>query len=288
MAWPQTPLPNPNYPNADRRLFNLSAVGLPGPFLEKALEIVKVIVDEGQARTWLHDNGISGIKITTPFWSIDTRETNFWTQLSDTLTPVIVKAVGTIPILGQVFTNAVRDDLNPVVTRLPLSAYQPKSNYAVSDEVVGVVNGKPVINNPGGSYTNPDVVGVNNGIPVTAIPAGVPNFGNTGIGGTLNNGVMGKLGDALSGDLVDLANTINAVQKTGSDIINGAAPVKNEILSAASSGIANTLDANPDTTTQGPFARSVVLDTYNSGVSPWLLFGLAGLFLFRKKLFGMS
>jgi hypothetical protein len=126
MAYPQTPLPHlPDYPNADPRLFEVSWY----QFGFKFPEIVARITDETKARQWLHDNGITGTKIRTPYWEIDTREQNFWQKVSDIGTPIVVKAASVIPIIGTVLKTAYQETVNPVVSRLSAQEYADESLY---------------------------------------------------------------------------------------------------------------------------------------------------------------
>jgi hypothetical protein len=144
MAWPATPLPNPKYPKADSRLFDLSPFGLRSPFMEKVGEILARITDEAKAREWLHDNGISGIQFTTPFWSIDTRDKNFWTGVADALTPIVVKAGSAVPIVGQLFAKAYSES-QAAPTKLSVEEYQSESLYQ------SIMNGKAAVPGQGGN-----------------------------------------------------------------------------------------------------------------------------------------
>jgi len=162
--YPQTPLPNPKFPKADSRLFDLSPFGLTSPFQTKVFEIVARITDESLAKQWLHDNGIDGYKITTPFWTIDTRVQNFWQGLSDTLTPIIVKAAGAVPIIGTVFTKAYHENQNPALSLLSKEDYQGEALYQ------SVMNGPAVKSSV---------------VPPTAIAGIVPTSGGSTLGLTL-------------------------------------------------------------------------------------------------------
>jgi len=159
--YPQTPLPNSKFPKADSRLFEVPWGTFGNSFLPKAMEIVAKIADEQTAREWLHNNGISNIKIKTPFWTINTQEQNFWQVLSDTLTPIVAKAAGAVPIIGTVFTKAYNESQNPTISLLSKEDYQGEALYQ------SVMNGPAVKSSV---------------VPPTAIAGIIPTSSGQGLG----------------------------------------------------------------------------------------------------------